>query len=124
MCNPRKFNPSLICTIRVFSFTESQAACLKELFYSWSGIGFQYFPCRGRCHKVIGIAHDGYPFVVPFATGWGFGASIGIFGVEQPFHPIQCHICQHWGTHSLYKVANFFFRGRTLQDEGRPERQY
>jgi hypothetical protein len=80
--------------------TECPSACLKELCYSWSGIGFQYFPCRGRGHNVIGRAYDGSPCVVPFATGWGCGASISIFCVEQPFHPIQCHMCQQWGKHA------------------------
>ena len=31
-----------------FGFTECQASFVEKLFYAWSGIGFQYFPCRGR----------------------------------------------------------------------------
>ena len=46
------------------------------------------------------------PLWLPWATGWGFGASIGVFGVEQPFHPIQCHLRQQGGPYTSYKVAN------------------
>ena len=83
-----------------FGCTACQASFVEELFSAWSGLGFQYFPCRGRWHKVIGRAHDGSPWVVAFATAWGFGSSIGIFCVEQPFHPLQCHMCQQWGIYS------------------------
>ena len=50
-----------------FGFTECQAAFVEKLFHPWSGIGFQYFPCRGRDHKVIGIAYDRYAFIDAFA---------------------------------------------------------
>jgi hypothetical protein len=105
---PQEVQPFFDMHYPGFRCIECQASFLEELFYSRSGIGFQYFPCRGRCHKVIGRANDIYPFVVTFATAWGFGSSIGIFGVAQPFHPIQCHMCQQWGNLSPYKVANFF----------------
>jgi hypothetical protein len=42
---------------------------------------------------VIGVANNRYTFVVASAKGWGLGASVCVFRVEQPFHPIQCHIC-------------------------------
>ena len=89
-----------------FGFTECQSSFLEKFFQSWSDVGFQYFPCWGRCHKVIGVASDRYPFIDSLAKGWGFGSSIGVFCVEQPFHPIQCHICQQWRTYTPYKVAN------------------
>jgi hypothetical protein len=89
-----------------FGFTEGQTSFLKKLLYPWSGIGFQYLPCWGRDHKVIGIASDCYASIAAFATGWGFGAPICVFCVEQPFHPIQCHIRQQWGNYTSYKVAN------------------
>ncbi len=43
-----------------FGFTECQSSFVKELLYSWSGIGFQYFPCWGRSHKVVGVSDKGY----------------------------------------------------------------
>ena len=46
-----------------FGFTECQSSFLEELFQSWSGVGFQYFPCGGRCHKVIGITYNCYAFI-------------------------------------------------------------
>ena len=55
-----------------FGFTECQSSFLEELLYPWSGIGFQYFPCWGRYHKVIGIANDRYAFIHASAFGWGF----------------------------------------------------
>jgi hypothetical protein len=79
-----------------FDFTECQSSFFKELFQSWSGICFQYFPCWGRGHKVVGVANNRYAFVDASALGWGFGPSICIFRIEQPFHPVQCHICQQW----------------------------
>src|SRR5262245_61058840 len=50
-----------------FGLTECQPSLLEELFHPWSGIGFQYVPSKGRDHKVIGVAHDGYAFVQAFA---------------------------------------------------------
>ena len=79
-----------------FSFTECQSSFLEKLLQAWSGVGFQYFSCGGRCHTVIGIAYNCYAFIDSLAKGWGFRSSIGVFCVEQPFHPIQCHICQQW----------------------------
>ena len=80
-----------------FGCTECQAAFLKKLLYPWSGRGFQYFPCWSRDHKVIGIAHDRYALMHASAFGWFSWSSIGIFCVEQPFPPIQCHVRQQWG---------------------------
>jgi hypothetical protein len=93
-----------------FRFIERQSSFLEEFFQAWSGVGFQYFPCWGRCHTVISVSNDRYPFVESFAEGWGFGSSIWPFGFEQPFHPIQCHICQQGRKPSSYTVANFFFQ--------------
>ena len=93
---PQEVKPFCSVYYSGLGFTEYQPLFLEKLFQSWSGVGFQYFPCRGRCHKVIGIANNGYTFIDASAFGWGFGSSIGIFCVEQPFHPIQCHICQQW----------------------------
>jgi hypothetical protein len=103
---PREVTPVFDMYYPGFGFIECQASFLEELFYSWSGIGFQYFPCRGRCHKVIGIANDRYALIHASAFGWFSWSSIGIFCVEQPFQPIQCHICQQWGHYTSYKVAN------------------
>ena len=64
------------------------------MFQAWSDIGFQYLPCRGRYHKVIGVANQLDAFIASFAVVGGFGASVGPFRVEQPFHPIQSHIRQ------------------------------
>ena len=33
-----------------FSFTECQSSFLEKLLQAWSGVGFQYFSCGGRCH--------------------------------------------------------------------------
>jgi hypothetical protein len=35
-----------------FGFTERQATLVEEVLHAGSGIGFQYFPCRGRDHTV------------------------------------------------------------------------
>src|SRR6266446_3227120 len=118
---PEEVKPVFDMPSSGFCFIERQSSFLEEFFQAWSGVGFQYFPCWGRCHKVIGISYDRYTFVESFAKGWGFGSSIWPFGFEQPFHPIQCHICQQWRTHSPYKVANFFFRGQRLQGTDRSE---
>jgi hypothetical protein len=51
--------------------------------------------CVSRLYRrAIGVANNRYTFVVASAKGWGFGASVCVFRAEQPFHPIQCHICQ------------------------------
>ena len=75
-----------------FGFTERQSSFVKKLLDAWSSVGFHYFPGGGRYHNVIGGAHNRYAFVVASAKGWGFGASVGVFRVEQPCHPIQCPI--------------------------------
>jgi hypothetical protein len=90
-----------------FGFTERQSSFLKELFDPWSDVGFQYFPSRGRCYEVIGVANHCHAFVDAFAFGWWFWSSVCVFRIKQPFHPIQCHVCQQWGNYTSYKVANF-----------------
>ena len=103
---PKEVTPFCAMHDPGFGFTECQSSFLEKFFQSWSGVGFQYFPCWGRCHKVISVASDRYPFIDSLAKGWGFGSSIGVFCVEQPFHPIQCHICQQGRKYTSYKVAN------------------
>ena len=49
---PQKVQPLFYVDYPGFGFTECQPSFLEALFQSWSGIGFQYFPCRGRDHKV------------------------------------------------------------------------
>ena len=134
-----------------FGFAEWQSSILEELLQSWSGVGFQYFPGRSRGHKVLGVSNNRHSFVGSFAQGWGFGSSIRPCSLAQPFHPLQCHVCPQWGTHSaLWRArvrwreeADFdhsclqplaecalplqscklFFQGRTPQGEDRFERQ-
>jgi hypothetical protein len=55
---PKEVNPVCDMPAPGFGFIECQASFWEELFYSWSGIGFQCFPGRSRCHKVIGLAND------------------------------------------------------------------
>ena len=105
-------------------FTEYQPSFFEECLNSRSGVGCQYCPCWGRGHQVISIANDRYPCIDSLAKGWGLRSSIGVFRVEPPFHPIQCHICQQWRDYSSYKVANFFFRDQDLQRTDRPETRY
>jgi len=107
-----------------FGFAEFQPSFLEKCLNSRSGMGFQYFSGWGRCHKVIGVANDRYPFIDASAFGRWSWSSIGVFCVEQPFHPVQCHVCQQRGALSPYKVANFFFRDRYHLDMGRSETRY
>ena len=99
-----------------FSFVQGQSSFFEELYYSWSGVGFQYFPCRGRYHKVIGIADNGYAFIDALAPGGVFGSPICIFCVKQPFHPIQCHMCQQRGDDSSLWRACVCWRGEAECD--------
>ena len=80
--------------------TAGQSSFLKTLRSPWSGIGCQSFPGWGRDHQVIRLAQDRYASLASLATGWGFGASIGVCCVEPPFHPLQGPMRQQWGTHS------------------------
>src|SRR5712692_4462809 len=59
---------------------------------------FQPSSCSWR--TVVGVTNDRHAFIESFAKGGGFGSSIRPFGLEQPFHPIQCHIRQQWGCDS------------------------
>ena len=47
-----------------FSFVQCQSSLLEKIHHAWSGVGFQYFPCWGRYHKVIGVSNNGYTFVL------------------------------------------------------------
>ena len=103
---PQEVTPFVDMHYPGFGFIECQASCLEERFYAWSGLGFHYCPGRGRWHKVIGLAHDRDAFIHASAFGWSSWSSIGIFCVEPPFQPIQCHICQQWGhPSSLWRAS-------------------
>ena len=103
---PQEVKPFLDVHDPGFGFAECQSSILKKLLYAWSGIGFQYFSGRSRDYKVIGITDNCYALIDASAFGWWFWSSIGVFCVEQPFHSIQCHICQQWRDYTSYKVAN------------------
>ena len=94
---PQEVKPFFDMNCPGFAFVQCQPSLLEKFHHTRSSVGFQYFPSRGRYHKVIGVANDTDASVESFANGWGFRSSIWPFGLEQPFHPIQCHICQQRG---------------------------
>ena len=55
---PQEVQPFLDVYDPGFGFTEGQTSFRKKFLSPWSGIGFQYFPCWGRDHKVIRRAQD------------------------------------------------------------------
>ena len=107
---PQKVQPCCKMHAPGFGFAERQTACVEKLFHPWSRIGFPYFSCRGRDHKVISIAYDRYPLIESCTRGRGLGLSLWPFGLKQPFHPIQCHMGQQWGYDSALWRAGV--RGR------------
>ena len=97
---PPAVQPCLAVHDPGFGCTACQASFLQQLLYPGSRIGCQYCPCWGRAHTVICIAQDRCAAVAACASGWGLGPSIGLCCVEQPFHPIPCHMRQPWGEDS------------------------
>src|SRR5262249_52929984 len=85
--------------------TECQSSLLEECLNSRPGMGFQCFPAWGRYYKVISVANNRYAFIDAPAFGWWSWPSIGVFRVEQPFHPIQWHVWQQWGDDSSLRCA-------------------
>jgi hypothetical protein len=53
---PQEVHPFFDVYSPGFCFTECQPSVVEELLQSRSGMGFQYFSCGGRCHKVVGIS--------------------------------------------------------------------
>ena len=118
---PKKVKPSCDMHYPGFGCTECHPSFLEKFFQSRSGVGFQYFPCWGHCHKVIGIANDCNAFIDASALSWGFGPSICVFRVEQAFHPIQGNVREQWGDDSSLWCP--CFRGRVVAEFDHPRFQ-